>query len=165
MITVQIYLDNNTSEYGYKYIIRKNHSSFSACRNDNEFRYFLQITGLKFIPRSAVVCDHRKEGKGRFILAQLSDITITEQFFWGNEDIGSFSEEDKKKVVFAENIPTTAIPYIGLSNGSYVTCYSLIEKGKTTLYIPNPNSQSVFKVFDYTETVKKLASGTMLRNS
>ena len=67
MIDLTIYLDGKTSECGYKYTVTKNFSGWTACRNDNEFRYFIQNTGLKINPECTEIRDYSDSGKGRII--------------------------------------------------------------------------------------------------
>lgn len=42
-------------------------------------------------------------------------------------------------------LPEGIVPFIGLSNGSLVTCYALNKEGKISLYRPNPNAKEVYK--------------------
>lgn len=63
MINLKIYLDGNKDEYGYKYVMQNDCTAWTACRNDNEFRYFLQNTGLKIDPNFTQTHDLREQGK------------------------------------------------------------------------------------------------------
>lgn len=162
MINLKIYLDGNKSNNGYKYIVTDNCTSWTAFRNDNEFRYFLKTTGLKINPLYTQVIDLRSEGKGRYITARFHKRKVTECLFWGKQDIDTFSHMREGVKTFNE-IPANAVSYIGLCNGSYVTCYSVINENETILYKPNPNSKSVYKPLDYESTVQKLKTGDFLK--
>lgn len=151
MIHLTIYLDGQTSEYGYKYVITRDYTSWTACRNDNEFRYFLQNTGLKINPEHTQIHDLRQQGKGRIITTAFCPRNIEETYFWNIDEI-----------------PQNAVHFIGLCNGSYVNCYTLIEESKTTIYKPNPNAKSVYLPYEHKETRERLAKGVFLngyRNS
>lgn len=145
MINLTIYLDGNKDEYGYKYIMQKDYTAWTACRNDNEFRYFLQNTGLKIDPKFTQIHDLRKQGKGRIITTAFCPHQIEERYFWNIDEV-----------------PQNAAHFIGLCNGSYVNCYSVIEERKTTIYSPNPNAKSVYLPYEYKEIVERLAKGVFL---
>lgn len=145
MIYLTIYLNGETSECGYKYVITKDFSSWTAFKTDNEFRYFLQYTGLKINPENTQVYDGRNDGRPSVITTSFYHHNVDEYPFWNTEEI-----------------PNNAVPFIGLSNGSYVNCYSVIEEEKTTLYKPNPNAYSVYVPYDYRETQKRLKRGVFL---
>lgn len=145
MLYLTIYLDGQTSFNGYKYTITRDSTSWTACRNDNEFRYFLQNTGLKINPENTRIYDLREQGKGRIITSTFFPRSIEEHGFWNIDEI-----------------PQNAVHFIGLSNGSYVNCFTLIEEGKTTIYRPNPNAKSVYLPYEYKEIVERLAKGVFL---
>lgn len=142
MIDLAIYLDGKTSDNGYKYVIKKGFTSWCACRNDNEFRYFLQNTGLKINPECTQMHEH---GENRIITTVFHDHEIEEHLFWNQEEI-----------------PENAKRFIGLSNGSYVDCYTVIEEDKTTIYRPNSNAKSVYLPYEYREITKRLEKGVFL---
>lgn len=151
MIHLTIYLDGQTDEYGYKYVITRDYTNWTACRNDNEFRYFLQNTGLKINPEHTQIHDLRQQGKGRIITTAFCPRDIKENHFWNIDEI-----------------PQNAVHFISLCNGSYVNCYTLIEEGKTTIYKPNPNAKSVYLPYEYKEIRERFAKGVFLngyRNS
>lgn len=145
MLNVTIYLDGKTVGCGYKYVITKDFSSWAACRNDNEFRYLLQNTGLKINPKHTEIHDYSDIGKGRTIATAFYDREIDERCFWNINDV-----------------PENAVPFIGLCNGSYVNCYTVIETDKTTIYRPNPNAKSVYLPYEYFGIVKRLKEGVFL---
>ena len=145
MLYLTIYLDGKTSECGYKYTITKSFSGWTACRNDNEFRYFLQNTGLKINPECTEIHDYSDGGKGRIITTAFYNREIDERLFWNMDEI-----------------PENAKQFVGLCNGSYVNCYTVIEADKTTIYRPNPNAKSVYLPYEYFEIVKRLEKGVFL---
>lgn len=145
MLYLTIYLDGKKSDCGYKYIITRDGISWRACRNDNEFRYFLQNYGLKIDAKRTQVHDYRQYGKGRSITTSFCPHTINERYFWNMDEV-----------------PNNAIRFIGLENGSYVDCYSVIDADKTTIYRPNPNAKSVYLPYEYKEIVKRLRKGVFL---
>ena len=52
------------------------------------------------------------------------------------------------------DLPEGAKPFLGLSNGSIVTCY-FVNDGKTiTIYRPNPNSEEVYHPMPLTEHIE-----------
>jgi hypothetical protein len=44
-----------------------------------------------------------------------------------------------------DELPSGVVPFIGLSNGSLVTCYAANDGEKISLYRPNPNAKEVYK--------------------
>lgn len=146
MLCLTIYLDGQTSDCGYKYIMTRDGASWTACRNDNEFRYFLQNTGLKINPECTQLHDMREQGKGRIITSSFFPRSVEKCLFWNIDEI-----------------PQNATHFIGLSNGSYVNCYSFIEDNKTTIYRPNPNAKSVYLSYEGKEIMERLAKGVFLK--
>lgn len=146
MMHLTIYLDGKTSDRGYRYIIQEDGMSWTACKNDNEFRYFLQNYGLKINPKHTQIHDYRKYGKGRLITTSFCPHTIDERYFWNMDEV-----------------PKNATRFIGLENGSYVDCYSVIEVNKTTIYRPNPNAKSVYLPYEHKEIVERLRKGVFLK--
>lgn len=146
MLHLKIYLDGETSDYGYKYIITKDGMSWEACRNDNEFRYFLQNHGLKINAKCTQVHEYRQYGKGRLITTSFYPHIIDDRYFWNMDEV-----------------PKNATRFIGLVNGSYVDCYSIIEADKTTIYCPNPNAKSVYLPYEYKEIIERLRKGVLLK--
>ena len=145
MIDLTIYLDGKMSEWGYKYVITKDFSRWTACRNDNEFRYFIQNTGLTINPKCTEIHDYSDRGKGRIITTSFYKHKIDERLFWNIEEV-----------------PVNAKQFIELCYGSYVNCYTVIEADKTTIYRPNPNAKSVYLPYEYFEIVKRLEKGVFL---
>lgn len=145
MLYLTIYLDGNTNGCGYKYVMVKDCTSWRACRNDNEFRYFLQFTGLKINPVHTKINDYRHIGKGRTITTAFYPHKVDDLYFWNIEEI-----------------PTNAKPIIDLCNGSYVNCYTVIDGDKTIIYKPNPNAKSVYIPYEYREVTERLKKGVFL---
>ena len=67
MISITIYLDGNTSECGYKYVVQRDCMAWTAYRTDTGFRRFLAVYGLKINPQYTQLHDMRAAGKGRVI--------------------------------------------------------------------------------------------------
>lgn len=145
MLCLTIYLDGKTSDCGYKYIIQKNGMSWTACRNDNEFRYFLQNYGLKINPERTQI-HYNKYKKTRVLTTSFFPHIIDECYFWNMDEV-----------------PKNATRFIGLENGSYVDCYSVIEANRTTIYHPNPNAKSVYLPYEYKEIIERLRKGVFLK--
>lgn len=146
MLYLTIYLDGKTSDYGYKYIIQKDWLSWHAFRTDNEFRYFLQYTGLKINAKQTQIHDYRQRGKDRVITTSFYPHIVEDQYFWNMDEV-----------------PNNATRFIGLENGSYVDCYSVIDADKTTIYRPNPNAKTVYLPYEYKEIVERLIKGVFLK--
>lgn len=78
---------------------------------------------------------------------------IEDRMLFDLEEIGNFD---------------SAIPFLGLSNGSYVTCYLIRNSYENDglpvniVYRPNCNYPDVYKPFDYRESQEKINRGDIL---
>ena len=83
MISITIYLDGNTSECGYKYVVQRDCMAWTAYRTDTGFRRFLAVYGLKINPQYTQLHDMRAAGKGRVITAMCYEKRVTDgPYFW-----------------------------------------------------------------------------------
>lgn len=61
-----------------------------------------------------------------------------------------------------DEVPAGAVPFVGLSNGSLVTCYATNDGETIRLYRPNPNAPDVYKPLSTAEHIAyKRAHGDM----
>ena len=132
MMHLIIYLDGNTSDCGYKYVITRGATAWTAYRTDAGFRNFLKVYGLRINPATTELRDYCHIGKGRVITAFLHKKKVNDMYFWKLDEI-----------------PNTAKQTIALCNGSYVNCYADDHGDSVDFYRPNPNAKEVYIPYDY----------------
>lgn len=134
MIYITTYLDGQTIGIGYKFIVKRNSTSWRAYRTARGLKYFLDNFGLKIDPTYTQLHDFSYRGGGRIITMVCKEKVVEDDFggFW---DISE--------------VPKEAKPYYDIVNGSYVQCYVLDTGDKVTTYKPNPNAKAVYKPLNY----------------
>lgn len=95
-----------------------------AFRTRSGFYGFLKAFNLKPIKSSFEI--HGQKGKRYMCLSLAGKYKVVS--FWHKADI-----------------PKGAKSFVGLSNGSYVTCYYADFDGWRVVYEPNPNAKEVYK--------------------
>jgi hypothetical protein len=145
MIYIDAYSDK-PHESGYKYIITRDGTSWTAYKTKRGFLEFLYRTGLEIDPRGTRLIkggySRLYNERSRLIESTYDENIIVvcmackprkvdETYFWNHD-----------------KLPKTAIPYTGLSNGRHATCYYDKRTDGTTLYMPNPNSKEVYDALD-----------------
>jgi len=151
MITLTVYL-NRSHDCGYKYLLQRGCTNWTAFKTAEGFRAFLDRAGLKIDPKCTdikkggyvrdVDFRNKKAVKDaydkdmRILTTAFHPRKIDEAYFWS-----------------LDILPETAVPYTGLSNGSYVTCYYDKREDGTTFYLPNPNAEEVYVPLDIHEHI------------
>jgi hypothetical protein len=120
---------------GYKYTATRGAASFTAFATDQEFIGWLALMKIEIrLNYERMEPDQCGQTRCTF-RSWFANKQIKDGFFWQLEDL-----------------PDGCKPFIGLSNGSYVTCYLQIGETVNTIYRPNPNARAtVYKPFDYKE--------------
>lgn len=140
MISITIYLDEKTSECGYKYVVQRDCMAWTAYRTDSGFRRFLALYGLKINPQFTQLHDMQAVGKGRVITTACYDKRVTDgRYFWSLDEV-----------------PENARRFVSLCNGEYVDCYITDDGQTATVYRPNPNAKNVYIPYNYREMDDKI---------
>lgn len=132
MIIIQMYLDGKTVGCGYRFVVTRDGSAWTAFPTVQGLRYFLDGYSLKIDRSHTRLYDLREQGKGRAIVTACYPKNIAERFFWDMREV-----------------PETAKPHVQVVNGSCVNCYIFEQEGSVTVYKPNPNAKDVYTPFDY----------------
>jgi hypothetical protein len=108
-------LDTSKKNNFYRYVFKKDEMPFIAIRTRHEFRKFLRDNKLKVLRRH-----------DRLFNIYYLDKKIEDRLIWNLDQIEDIGQ---------------AVPYLGLSNGSIVTCYRVVKDDKVIWYRPNANSK------------------------
>jgi len=127
MYHVSIYSDYDRTGCGYKYIVTKGATAWTAFRTQKGWERFLSLTGLKFQETdSGPILFGENKGQD-LTIGVLTGPEVEEQYFY---NIGA--------------IPKDSVKFLGLCNGGLVTCYAFQGPEKTVIYRPNPNAKKVY---------------------
>ena len=103
-------------------------NGYGAFQTDKGMEKFLKITNTKMIPIG-------EEGLNQYVLSK----QIQEILFWNLNDIHNFEK---------------CTAFVGLSNGSLVTCYAYNDDKQVIIWRPNPNAKNVYKPLSIEEHIK-----------
>lgn len=103
---------------GYHYIIQQNCQSFSAYKTKKWFDDFIERHNIEL-----TISDQYKDKYNKQVIIYKSDRTINNSYFTA-----------------ISQVPTDAIKYTDLCNGSLVDCYYTHD----AIYRPNPNCKNIY---------------------
>lgn len=109
-------------DLGYHYIIQQNCQSFSAYKTSKWFNDFIARHNIEL-----TISDQYKDKKWKQVTIYTSDRTINGSYFTA-----------------ISQVPTDAIKYTDLCNGSLVDCYYTWD----AIYRPNPNCKDIYIPLD-----------------
>ena len=132
MIRITMNLDGKKSPCGYRFIIQRDGTAWTAFKTVKGLKYFMEGYGLKLDPSQTEYCDCREQGCGRWVSGAFFPKKIDSVYFWKESDV-----------------PEGAKKHIALVNGSYVDCYIVDKGSEAIIYKPNPNAKEVYKPYVY----------------
>jgi len=121
---------NSTENFPYKYYIStKGCQNFCAFKNDHDFNYWLEITGLKFNGEESSTLEGELTIVWFFeIEPMLPDYSnFTKNLLWTNENLDNFGRKNNLKSSF------------WMDDGKYTRCYYFESEKGNTIYLLNPN--------------------------
>lgn len=141
MINVTIYMDGETTGIGYKFVVTRGCTAWTAYRTAKGFNRFMRAYGLKIDPATVQTHIMHHKGNARCMTAACFEKTVKDgEYFYSLDEV-----------------PEAAKQHIDLCNGEYVNCYILDEGDTVTMYRPNPNAQAVYIPYNYRECAAKFS--------
>ena len=131
-VLIRAYLDGGKSECGYRFVVTRDFTSWTAFRTVKGLKYFLEGYGLKIDTSKTELHDCRVIGKGRYITMACHPKKIDSKYFWSLDEV-----------------PVGTKPFFSIVNGNYVQCYILDKGQKVIVYKPNPNAPMVYVPYDH----------------
>lgn len=114
-------------DLGYHYIIQQNCQSFSAYKTSKWFYDFIERHKIKL-----TIFDQYKDKHNKQVIIYKAGRTIKDSYFTA-----------------ISQVPTDAIKYTDLCNGSLVDCYYTRDE----IYLPNPNCKDIYIPLDLKEHI------------
>ena len=132
-----IYYDPKRSEMGYKFLITRGATNWTAFKTVAGFKQFMKVYGLQ-IDTTKTQIQELIYSNGRIMHIKFKPSKFNEYSFWKLSDIPNFKKCKK---------------FIGLSNGSYVDCFYKQWKNGNIVYRPNPNAKDVYQPLSIDEHI------------
>lgn len=123
-----IYYTPRPEKMDYKFIITLGAANWRAFKTVDGFKQFMKVYGLQVDPTKTTIqdCYYTTDC---IMHIRFKHSKFNEYIFWKISDIPNFNK---------------CKSFIGLSNGSYVTCYYKKLKKGNIVYRPNSNAKEVY---------------------
>ena len=143
MITITVWL-TEPDESGYKYLVRRGPDPYAAYKTKRGFIDFMDRCGLVIDKETTQLKKGSYKGKR----------SIGKHKYIYDENLRILTMACKPRKIMEtcfgtlNEVPESAVPFRGLSNGSYVTCYYEKTDDYTIIYHPNPNNNEIYDALD-----------------